>query len=197
MWSDAIIVTSNNYNFKNKLLGGKICGYDFAAMYAGYATEERNHYLSSDYINLLPASIDGPNPPPNNQPCYILSLHSSNQIAYRTYSFTNDVIIPLKTKGPKLLNVQSYAQAGEATQRDTTQTLETGSNRLLYRMAYRNFNNDHGSLVVTHSATMAGGNGIGVKWYELRHGSSGGVLSIFQEGFISPDSTSRFMVSRC
>ena len=48
----------------------------------------------------------------------------------------------------------------------TTQQLDSLADRLMYRLAYRNFG-DHESLVVNHSVTA--GSATGVRWYELRN----------------------------
>ena len=57
------------------------------------------------------------------------------------------------------------------------------SDRVMFRLAYRNFG-DHESLVVNH--TVAGGALGGVRWYEIRNPA--GAPSIFQQGTIEdPD----------
>ena len=54
------------------------------------------------------------------------------------------------------------------------------SDRVMFRLAYRNFG-DHESLVVNH--TIAGGVLAGVRWYEIRN--PGGVFpTVFQQGTI-------------
>ena len=65
------------------------------------------------------------------------------------------------------------------------------ADRLMYRLAYRNFGT-HESLVTNHSVT-AGSTPSGVRWYELRN--PGGTPSLFQQGTFSPDATSRWMGS--
>jgi len=47
----------------------------------------------------------------------------------------------------------------------TSQQLDSLGDRLMYRLAYRNFG-DHDALVVNHS--VAAGSSVGVRWYELR-----------------------------
>src|SRR5213079_2251687 len=73
----------------------------------------------------------------------------------------------------------------------TTQKLDSLADRLMYRLAYRNFG-DHESLVVDHSVTA--GSSTGVRWYELRPDPSHN-LSIFQQGTYAPDSNYRWMGS--
>ena len=68
--------------------------------------------------------------------------------------------------------------------------LDTLSDRLMFRLAYRQFN-DHEALVVNHA--VQAGNTSGVRWYELR--DPGGAPKIIQQGTYAPDSTFRWMGS--
>ncbi len=68
--------------------------------------------------------------------------------------------------------------------------LDTLSDRLMFRLAYRNFT-DHEALVVNH-AVVAGGSS-GIRWYELR--DPGGMPKIFQQGTYAPDTAFRWMAS--
>jgi hypothetical protein len=72
----------------------------------------------------------------------------------------------------------------------TSETLDTLSDRLMFRLAYRKFS-DHEALVVNH-AVVAGASS-GVRWYELR--DPGGTPKIFQQGTYAPDAAFRWMGS--
>jgi len=69
-------------------------------------------------------------------------------------------------------------QSGTSTQLDSL------ADRLMYRLAYRNFG-DHDALVVNHS--VAAGSSVGVRWYELRSPLNG-AFAVFQQGTFAPDS---------
>ena len=75
-------------------------------------------------------------------------------------------------------------------QPSTTQKLDSLADRLMYRLAYRNFG-DHESLVVNHSVTA--GSSVGVRWYELR--DPNGTPTVFQQGTYAPDASFRWMGS--
>src|SRR5206468_12942137 len=97
--------------------------------------------------------------------------------------------------GPTALTVASYTEACGASgtcipQSGTTQQLDSLSDRLMYRLVYRNFG-DHESLVVNHSVTA--GTSVGLRWYELR--TPGTTPSVFQQGTFAPDSSYRWMGS--
>jgi hypothetical protein len=102
--------------------------------------------------------------------------------------------------GPTNIPVAAFtaACAGGGTcipQPSTKNKLDSLADRLMYRLAYRNFGT-HESLVVTHSVTVSGGkrsSTTGVRWYELR--SPNGTPTVFQQGTYAPDSDSRWMGS--
>jgi hypothetical protein len=78
--------------------------------------------------------------------------------------------------------------------RKSSQTLDSLGDRLMYRLAYRNFG-DHEAIVVNHS--VATGSTVGVRWYELRQSppSRSGAFTLYQQGTFAPDSTYRWMGS--
>src|SRR6202035_5077021 len=76
-------------------------------------------------------------------------------------------------------------------QSGTSQTLDSLGDRLMYRLAYRNFG-DHEAIVVNHSVTA--GSSVRVRWYELRQ-TPASAFSLFQQGTFAPDSTYRWMGS--
>ena len=69
----------------------------------------------------------------------------------------------------------------------TTEKLDSLGDRLMYRLAYRNFG-DHEALVVNHSVDADGADRAGVRWYELRNPTTG-TWSIYQQGTYAPDTT--------
>src|SRR5205807_1919318 len=72
---------------------------------------------------------------------------------------------------------------------DGTQ-LDSLADRLMYRLAYRNFG-DHESLVVNH--TVAVDSNSGVRWYEIQNPN--GTPTVAQQSTFAPDSNFRWMGS--
>src|SRR5205814_4311819 len=98
--------------------------------------------------------------------------------------------------GPSNLTVAAYTPACGASgtcvpQKGVSRTLDSLSDRLMFRLAYHNFG-DHESLVTNHAVTA---NGVsGVRWYELRQ-TKGGNPKVFQQATFAPDKTFRWMGS--
>jgi len=76
---------------------------------------------------------------------------------------------------------------------DPSPPVDALSDRLMYRLQYRNFGT-HETLVVNHTVDADGTDHAGIRWYELRNG--GGGWSIHQEGTYAPvDGDHRWMGS--
>src|SRR5439155_25921086 len=151
---------------------------------------------SSGEHTLLPASLDGTTQPSAGEPNYQVGLSTSaNNVSY--FKFHVDWGVPGNSTltGPTNLAVNAFSLAcgGGACipQSGTTQKLDSLGDRVMNRLAYRNFG-DHEALVVTHSITA--GSSVGARWYELRVGG-GNSLSVFQQGTYAPDSVYRWMGS--
>jgi len=63
--------------------------------------------------------------------------------------------------------------------------------RVLHRLAYRNFGT-HEAMVITHNVAASGGQA-GVRWYEIRNPNS--TPTIYQQGTYAPDATNRWLGS--
>ena len=72
---------------------------------------------------------------------------------------------------------------------ETSQLLDGIGERLMYRLAYRNFPDGHESLVVSHTVSAPSG----IRWYEIQN--PGGTPQVFQQGTFAPDSNYRWMPS--
>ena len=95
--------------------------------------------------------------------------------------------------GPINIPVAVFSEACNGAvcipQSGTTEQLDSLADRLMYRLAYRNFG-DHEALVVNHS--VVAGSSVGVRWYEIRNPAS---PIVFQQGTYAPDSNYRWMGS--
>ena len=196
LWPDAYYVTFNMFNAAGtQFLGAKVCAYDRAKMVAAQPAAQVCFDTSSLYGGLLASTLDGKTPPPAGAPNYLVALGATNSdLAY--WRFHADFSTPANSTftGPTSLPIQSYAMACNGgtciPQAGTAQQLDSLGDRLMYRLAYRNFG-DHEALVVNHS--VSAGASVGVRWYELRVG--GGNLNVYQQGTYAPDASYRWMGS--
>jgi hypothetical protein len=193
VWPDAYYVTFNMFH-NNTFRGPQVCAWDRARMLQGLSATQQCFALSPIYGGLLPADLDGSAPPPSGAPNDVVSFGTNSLLLWR---FHVDWTTPGNSSlsGPTTIPVAAFSPAcsGGGTcipQLGTSQQLDSLADRLMYRLAYRNFG-DHESLVLNHSVTA--GSLVGVRWYELR--SPNGTPTVYQQGTYAPDSSYRWMGS--
>lgn len=199
IWPDAYYVTYNMFS-GNSFSGAKACAMDRAKMLAGDpGATQQCVQLGSAYGGLLPSDLDGTTLPPAGSPNYVMNLGTSK---LNLWKFHVDWTTPTNTtlSGPTAIPVSSFAAAcGGGTcipQAGTNQQLDSLADRLMYRLAYRNFGS-YEAVVVNH-AVKVGGNSrktqsSATRWYEVRNLS--GTPSVYQQSSYAPDNTSRWMGS--
>jgi hypothetical protein len=170
VWSDGYYETFNMFN-GNTFVGADACAYNRTAMLAGTAATQVCFQQGSSVGGLLPSDIDGATAPPAGSPNYMVYFGTNN---LNLYKFHVDFTTPSNSTftGPTVISVAAFSPlCGGGTcvpQPGTTQQLDSLADRLMYRLAYRNFGT-HESLVVNHSV-VAGSSG-GVRWYEIQNPS--------------------------
>ncbi len=197
VWPDAYYTTFNMFsNGGNTFAGATACAYNRSAMLTGAAATQQCFNTSTSYGGLLPSDLDGSRQPPAGSPEYLVGLGASaNTLAY--WKFHVDWTTPANSTftGPTSLATAAYTEACNGgtciPQSGTTQQLDSLADRVMFRLAYRNFG-DHEALVVNHS--IVAGSSSGVRWYELRPDINHN-LSIYQQGTYAPDSSYRWMGS--
>ncbi len=195
VWPDAYYVTYNMFRRGNSFQGAKVCAFDRAKMLAGAAAPTQQCFqLSTAYGGLLPSDLDGATQPPAGSPNYLLNYGSSS---LQLWKFKVDWTTPKNTtlSGPTTLAVAPFTRANSVPQPGVTEQLDSLSDRLMYRLAYRNSGTAGESLVVNHSVNVSDtlGARAGIRWYEL--GVSNTNLSLKQQGTYAPDATNRWMGS--
>ena len=192
VWSDGYYETFNMFN-GNTFVGADACSYDRTAMLAGSTATQVCFQQGSGVGGLLPSDIDGNTAPPAGSPNYLVYFGTNN---LNLYKFHVDFSTPSNSTftGPTTISVAAFNPlCGGGTcvvQPGTTQQLDSLADRLMYRLAYRNFGT-HESLVVNHSV-VAGSSG-GVRWYEIQNPS--GTPTVAQQSTFAPDSNYRWMGS--
>ena len=196
VWPDAYYLSTNDFNANNTFAGASTWAFDRAKMLVGDpgATAQVAH-LSSLYGGLLPSSLDGQTPPPAGSPDYFVSLGTSTSLFLWKFHVDFANIANSSVTGPTSIPVAGFTELCNGgtciPQAGTTQRLDSLADRLMYRLAYRNFG-DHQSLLVTHSVAPSTGGG-GIRWYEIRN--PGGTPTVYQQSTYAPDTRYRWMAS--
>jgi hypothetical protein len=193
VWPDAYYANYNLFG-PSSFIGDEACAYDRAAMLTG-AKAKAVCFKNPNEFSLLPSNADGATLPPSGEPSFFVDLSSSTSL--HLYRFHVDFANTSKSKftGPITIPVKAYTRAcgGGACipQPGTTQTLDSLADRLMFRLAYRNFT-DHESLVVSHSV-MTSKAASGERWYEIRNPN--GKPKVFQQGTFTHAGNSLWMGS--
>jgi hypothetical protein len=194
VWPDAYYLTTDSFPNGGFFTGAESCALDRTNMLAGNAATMICFQRSTADFALLPADLDGATAPPSGAPNYEMDLATSTKL--NLYKFHVDFTVPSKSTftGPTTLTVTSYSDACAATgvcivQPSPGEKLDALGDRLMYRLAYRNFG-DHEALVANHSikASGTGNSPSAVRWYEVR--SPGSSPVVFQSGTVGGGSSS-------
>lgn len=192
VWPDAYYFTFNMFDNNNHFLGANTCAYDRNAMLNGQSATQIC-FASMQMATLLPSDLDGTTPPPAGSPNYMLNFGSNS---LNLFKFHVDFGTPSNStlSGPTSIPVAAFTplcNGGACVQQSgTTTPLDSLGDRLMYRLAYRNFGS-HESLVVNHSVAV--GSGGGIRWYEIQ--SPNGTPNVVQQSTFAPDSNFRWMGS--
>ncbi len=188
VWPDAYYETYNLFNASGTtFLGAEDCAFNRAQMLTGAAATQVC-FTTTSYASLLPATLDGATQPPAGAPNYAVALATYTSLGL--WKFHVDWNTPANSTftGPTSIAIPTFSEACNGgtciPQPATAQQLDSLGDRLMYRLAYRNFGS-YESLVVDHSVTV--GSTVGMRWYELR--SPNTTPTLFQSGPYSPDAT--------
>jgi Bacterial Ig-like domain (group 3) len=199
LWSDAYYVTWNIFANGSTFVGAETCAWDRVAMLNGVAAPAFVCFqLSNAFASLLPSDLDGSAPPPAGAPNYLLNVDPGSS-TLNLWKFHVDFAAPQNSTltGPTAVAGTAAFTAPCPDTQDcipqpaTTASLDALGDRLMYRLAYRNFG-DHESLVANHTV-VAGTGATGVRWYEVRNPN--GAPGIYQQGTFAPDADNRWMAS--
>jgi hypothetical protein len=203
VWPDGYYTTFNIFN-GNTFGGAKLCAYDRTAMLSGAPATQQCFQLSTSFGGVLPSDLDGVTAPPAGAPNYMLNFGSNS---LNLWKFHVDWGTPANTtlSAAKNIPVSAFAPAcsGGACipQSGVNQKLDSLADRLMFRLAYRNFTGTgaHESLVVTHSVNPSTSKSpkaqsSAVRWYEIRNPGAT-TPTVFQQSTFAPDANYRWMGS--
>src|SRR6267378_8522358 len=199
VWPDAYYMSMNVFNSGGTaFLGPQPFAFDRTRMLAGlpatFVTTGITGGASEDVY--LPGDLDGLILPPVGAPATFVEFPGGG--AYRVFHFHVDFITPANStftlfSSPPAAGFSLLCATTRncVPQAGTTNKVDGIGDRLMFRLAYRNFG-DHEALVGNYTVNSAGV--AGVRWFELRDVTAGPV-TVFQESTYQPDTTWRWMGS--
>jgi hypothetical protein len=194
VWPDAYYITTNSFPLGGTFTGAETCAFDRTNMLAGNRAKMICFKRGMSDFSLMPADLDGATAPPAGSPNYEVELGTSKTL--NLFKFHVDFVTPSKSTftGPTMITVAAYTDACAANgtcivQPSPGEPLDALGDRLMYRLAYRNFG-DHEALVANHSIKGSGtGKAVSaVRWYEIRNPGSSPV--VFQQGTVGGSTSS-------
>lgn len=206
VWPDGYYLSENAYDSQQTWLGSAAAVFDRAAMLSGNANAQMIYFApDTSRSSMLPSDWDGQTAPASGSPNYymyflddawgypqdeldIWALQTNwNNVNLST--FTKILTLPTDSFNSSVCGLDSTTCI---PQQNSSQLLDALSDRLMYRLQYRNFGTYEG-MVANHSVNPSG-NGTGIRWYELRNTGTG--WSIYQQGTFAPqDNHYRWMGS--
>jgi hypothetical protein len=207
LWPDAYYQSQNNFGPSGVgFVGAYVCAYERAKLLVGDSSAKQVCFQTGTFDDsLLPGDLDSAAslPPSGQQEVYVGSIDNGTPNVYE-YLFHVDFTTPSNstfTGGGGTMPISGVASFSLACggngacipQPSPGENLDSLGDRLMYRLAYRNFSGDHQTWLVSHSVTA--GNSVGERWYEFRAPENSTTLSVYQQGTFAPDSNYRWMGS--
>jgi hypothetical protein len=199
VWPDAYYLAVNNFGQG----WGEPCALDRLNMLAGNTATMICFSPNSANFGFLPSDLDGTTLPPTGAPGHWLELGNDNK-SLREFEFHVDFANPKNATftGPNTLPVPTYTLlcggGGGACvhQPAPGSLLDALGDRMMYRLAYRNFG-DHEAMVVAHSVKPGNGStaDAATRWYELRATPPGSAWTVYQAGTLQDKKISVWMAS--
>jgi hypothetical protein len=186
VWPDGYYVTANIFN--PHFSGAMACALDRANMLAGNAATIICFQEPPSVSSLLPSDLDGKTSPPVGSPNFMVGVADASDLNF--FRFHVDFSNPANSTftGPTLIPVAPFTEACSLSTRacitepNPGEKLDSLGDRVMYRLAYRNFG-AHEALVVNQ--TIEGGAAGGIRWYEIRNpNNSSSSPFVFQQGTI-------------
>src|SRR6185369_8680640 len=199
VWPDGYYMSMNVFNSTGTaFLGPQAFVFDRAKMLSGLPATFITPGITGGpgEESFLPADLDGSTSPPPGAPATFVEFPSGGN--YKIFHFDADFVTPGNSSFTVFANVPAagFTALCPATRScvphsGTTSRLDGIGDRLMIRVAYRNFGT-HESVVGNYSVDSAGT--AGIRWFELRNVTAGPV-TVAQESTYQPDTTWRWMGS--
>ncbi len=210
VWPDGYYMSTEEFTGSD-FSGSGLFAFERAKMLVGdpsasYIYFNRPSASAARRGNFLPADLDGLRPPPMGAPNIFVSYSATEygdaQDAIRLFDFHADFANPANStfteRAESPLIVAAFDPTSPDGRTDITQPapgerLDANSDRINYRVAYRNFGASE-SLIFNQTARLAiAPYRAGVRFYELRR--SGNIFSVIEQSTIGDTDSSRWIAS--
>jgi hypothetical protein len=203
VWPDAYYMATNGFQ-GNSFISAGATAFERDKMLVGDPQARMIYIVVKDVPNggeagsMLPSDWDGAIAPPAGSPNYYTYFQddSDNGVPndrLRLWEFQVDWNTPANSTFTLVntLNTDAFdSNVGSIKQPGTNTKLDNLSDRLMFRLQYRNFGS-YQAMVTNHTVEV--NNHAAVRWYELHNTGAG--WAIYQQGSYSPDNDSRWMAS--
>ncbi len=214
VWSDAIYMSTDQFLGSN-YAGSGVFAFNKMKLYSGSSDANYIYFdLASPTTirlgNLLPADLDGLKPPPTGMPGifvgYTATEYGDPIDAIRLFEFRADFNNPSNStfaeRAESPIPVAPFDPTSPDGRADILQpppgeALDSQSDRLMYRVAYRNFG-DYDSLVLNQTVRISAVGEIyraGVRVYELRRNLPNSSFQVHFQATVGEPENSRWMAS--
>lgn len=211
VWTDGYYMTDDEF-VGDEFRGNGLFAFDRQKMLSGDPTAGYVYFnvpspVTVRQSSFLPADLDGYNPPPPGSP-NVFASYSANEYgqpadALRLFNFhadfQNPALSTFSERAGSPLPVAAFDPTSPNGRADIAvpspgEMLDSESDRLMYRVAYRNFG-DHESLVINQTVRMDPVGfpyRAGVRLYELQS-SGGGPYAVHEQSTLSDPVSSLWM----
>ncbi len=210
VWPDGYYMSTEEFTGSD-FSGSGMFAFDRSKMLVGdrtaaYIYFNRPSSTTARLGNVLPADLDGLRPPPTGAPNifvgYSATEYGDTQDAVRLFDFHADFANPVNStfteRSESPLPVAVFDPTSPEGRFDITQPapgerLDANSDRINYRVAYRNFGASD-SLIFNQTARVASNPyRAGVRFYELRR--SGAAFAVTEQSTVGDTDSSRWIAS--
>jgi hypothetical protein len=207
IWPDGYYLSFNQFVGGSTWGGVGACALERTKMLTGDPTAQMVYIdlgATGDPACMLPSDWDGTTAPIANEPNYFTYFNdwsSPTEDYLKIWQFHVDWTTTANStlsEAYSLVTASFNSEICTATrgrcipQPGTSIELESLSDRLMYRLQYRNFGS-YRAMVTNHTVNVDGNGHAGIRWYELRN--TGSAWTIYQQGTYSPDASHRWVGS--
>jgi hypothetical protein len=168
-----------------------------AATFVTFRNNSAYFCPTCDYM--LPADVEGNNAPPAGSPAPFLQAGSTDTTHWHLWKFHVDFATPANstftlanTLSPAAYTVLCPGFNRSCVPEQGGESVDGLGDRLMFRLTYRRFDDNHEALV--GNMTVASNSVAGIRWFEINNVTSG-TPSFVQQSTYQPDNTWRWMGS--